>query len=202
MFIGQLHARVLEGSRRAASISYIATYATRAISTFQRTKKSDLLVPSPRPQRCLISTSSNLPNKIPSNSNEILVQQRLRRPLSPHLSIYRPQITSTLSVLMRITGLAMSGTFCVYPLLYLASPLLGIDVSVASLVTIVDSWPAFVKLPLKLAVAWTFTFHGFNSLRFLSWDMARGITNKRVTQTGWAVVGVSFASALALVTLV
>jgi succinate dehydrogenase (ubiquinone) cytochrome b560 subunit len=103
---------------------------------------------------------------------------------------------------MRITGLAMSGTFCLYPLLYLASPLLGIDVSVASIVATVGSWPAFVKVPLKLAVAWTFTFHGLNSLRFLSWDMARGITNKRVAQTGWAVVVVSFASALALVTLV
>lgn len=103
---------------------------------------------------------------------------------------------------MRITGLAMSGTFCLYPLLYLASPSLGIDVSVASLVSTVGSWPAFVKLPLKMAVAWTFTFHGFNSLRFLTWDMARGITNKQVMQTGWAVVGVSFASALALVGLV
>ena len=202
MFIGQLHVQVLEGSRRAASISYVATYATRAISTFQGTKRSDLLVPSPRPHRCLISTSSNLSNKNPSNSNEILVQQRLRRPLSPHLSIYRPQITSTLSVLMRITGLAMSGAFCLYPLIYLASPSLGIDASIASLVANVGSWPAFVKLPLKLTVAWTFTFHGFNSLRFLTWDMARSITNKRVAQTGWAVVVASFASALALATLV
>ena len=103
---------------------------------------------------------------------------------------------------MRITGLTMSGAFCFYPLLYLASPLLGIDVSVESLATSFGSWPAFVKLPLKLAVAWTFTFHSFNSLRFLTWDMARGITNKRVAQTGWAVVGASFASAVALVGLV
>jgi succinate dehydrogenase (ubiquinone) cytochrome b560 subunit len=103
---------------------------------------------------------------------------------------------------MRITGLAMSGTFCFYPLLYLASPLLGIDVSVASLVAGFGSFPPFVKVPLKLAVAWTFTFHSLNSLRFLTWDMARGITNKRVAQTGWTVVAASFASALALVALV
>jgi len=73
--------------------------------------------------------------------------------------------------------------------------------SVASMAAAVGSWPAFVKLPLKLAVAWTFIFHGFNSLRFLAWDMARGITNKRVAQTGWAVVGVSFVGAVALVGL-
>ena len=175
--------------------------ATTATSTLQGFSRPDSRAPSLKPQRCLISTSSNVPNKSPSNSDAILIQQRLRRPLSPHLSIYRPQITSTLSVLMRITGLAMSGTFCLYPLLYLASPFLGIDVSIASLVTAVGNWPALVKLPLKLAAAWTFTFHGFNSMRFLSWDMARGITNKRVAQTGWAVVVASFASALALVTL-
>ena len=149
-----------------------------------------------------MSTSSNIKNKVVSDPDTILIQQRLRRPLSPHLSIYRPQITSTLSVLMRITGLAMSGTFCLYPLLYLASPLLGIDVSVASLVAGFGSLPSFVKVPLRLAVAWTFTFHSFNSLRFLTWDMARGITNKRVAQTGWAVVVASFASALALIALV
>jgi succinate dehydrogenase (ubiquinone) cytochrome b560 subunit len=103
---------------------------------------------------------------------------------------------------MRITGLAMSGTFCLYPLLYLASPLLGIDVSVETIATAFGSWPIFVKVPLKLAVAWTLTFHGLNSLRFLSWGLARGITNKRVAQTGWAVVVASFASALALVSLV
>ena len=202
MFTGQLQAQILRASRHNASISYIATYATRATSLAQVTRRPEPSVPFLKPQRCPISTSSNIPNKNPSNPDDILIQQRLRRPLSPHLSIYRPQITSTLSVLMRITGLAMSGAFCLYPLLYLASPLLGIDVSVASLVAMVGSWPAFVKLPLKLAVAWTFTFHGFNALRFLTWDVARGITNKRVAQTGWAVVVASFASALALVTLV
>lgn len=149
-----------------------------------------------------MGTSAKAPNKTTTENDTILAQQRLRRPLSPHLSIYRPQITSTLSVLMRITGLAMSGSFCLYPLLYLASPLLGVDLSVASLVTTFGSLPALVKLPIKLAVACTFTFHSFNSLRFLTWDMARGITNKRVAQTGWAVVALSFTSALVLVTLV
>lgn len=168
----------------------------------ERNKRPNSLVLATEPQRRPMSTPPNGPSKSTPRPDTLLVQQRLRRPLAPHLSIYRPQITSTLSVLMRITGLAMSGTFCLYPLLYLASPLLGIDVSVASLVTTVGSWPVFVKVPLKLAVAWTFTFHGFNSLRFLTWDMARGITNKRVAQTGWAVVGASFVSALALVILV
>ena len=180
--------------------SSISCTALRVIGATPLPGKDSLPVSYTLPLRLqgrLISTSSTAKNK-----SNLLAQQRLRRPLSPHLSIYRPQITSTLSVLMRITGLVMSGTFCLYPILYLTAPLIGIDVSVTSLVTNFGSLPILVKMPLKLAVAWTFTFHGFNSLRFLTWDMARGITNKRVAQTGWAVVVASFASALALVTLV
>lgn len=155
-----------------------------------------------QPQNQHISTSSQKSAQKLPISNTILAQQRLRRPLSPHLTIYRPQITSVLSVAMRITGLAMSGAFCLYPIVYSAAPYLGLDVSVASLVASVSSCPAFVKIPIKLAVAWTFTFHCLNALRFISWDMARGITNKQVARTGWGVVGVSFASALALVFMV
>lgn len=202
MSIGRLHAQILPESRSTASMPYITMCAMNTTTFNERNRRPNSHVLPLQLQRCLTSTSPNSPNKSTSRPDTLLVQQRLRRPLSPHLSIYRPQITSTLSVLMRITGLAMSGTFCLYPLLYLASPFLGIDVSVASLVTTFGSWPACVKVPLKVAVAWTFTFHSFNSLRFLSWDMARGITNKRVAQTGWAVVVASFASALALVILV
>ena len=202
MLTGRLHACILQVSRPTASMPYTNTCAMQAISLPKRNAEPVSLLQTLQLQRRLTSTSPNLPNKNTPNSSTLLAQQRLRRPLSPHLSIYRPQITSTLSVLMRITGLGMSGTFCLYPLLYLSSPFLGIDVSVASLVATVGSWPTFIKLPLKMAVAWTFTFHGLNSLRFLTWDVARGITNKRIKQSGWAVVGVSFVGALTLVGLV
>lgn len=152
-----------------------------------------------QPQKQHMSTSSQKSAQKLPISNTILAQQRLRRPLSPHLTIYRPQITSVLSVAMRITGLAMSGTFCLFPIIYLAAPYLVLDVSVASLAASVGSCPAFFKIPTKLAVAWTFTFHCLNALRFISWDMVRMITNKQVARTGWGVVGASFASALALV---
>jgi succinate dehydrogenase (ubiquinone) cytochrome b560 subunit len=200
--IGHFHGRITQQLRPIHSVLYHTTrnaFANSPSTPIRTPRVLSAVLPT---QKIRMATSSNTLNTKASTSQTLLVQQRLRRPLSPHLSIYRPQITSTLSVLMRITGLAMSGSFCLYPLLYLASPYLGIDVSIASLETTLGGFPAFVKLPIKLAVAWTFTFHGLNSLRFLTWDTARGITNKRVAQTGWAVVGVSFASAVALATLV
>ena len=43
------------------------------------------------------------------DSMALLRQQRARRPNSPHLTIYRPQLTWILSSLNRITGVAVSG---------------------------------------------------------------------------------------------
>lgn len=48
-----------------------------------------------------------------SNKNETFEQKNLRlnRPLSPHLTIYQPQLTTILSIFHRITGVAVTGYF-------------------------------------------------------------------------------------------
>lgn len=160
-------------------------------TTFQPNNRN----PKPSLTTQIRQTSTTPPNT--HNTTSLLAQQRLRRPLSPHLTIYRPQITSVLSVLMRNTGLLMSGAFCLFPLLHLT-----FDISTASLAASFGSLSLFVKVPLKTALAWIFTFHAFNSLRVVAWGFAKGITNKRVWLSGWGVVGVSFVSALALATCV
>lgn len=43
------------------------------------------------------------------SESELLRQQRKVRPVSPHLTIYQPQITAVLSGLHRITGVAIGG---------------------------------------------------------------------------------------------
>jgi succinate dehydrogenase (ubiquinone) cytochrome b560 subunit len=63
------------------------------------------------------------------------------------------------------------------------------------------AWPVAAKVAAKFAVAWPFTFHCFNGLRHLVWDMGKSFTNKAVIKTGWTIVGLSAASALALATL-
>ena len=59
-----------------------------------------------------------------------------------------------------------------------------------------------LKMATKFAVVTPFTFHSFNGVRHLIWDMGRQLTNKRITRTGWTVVGLSTASALYLATMV
>lgn len=135
----------------------------------------------------------------PAQANDqILAKQRLNRPVAPHLAIYKPQITWYLSGLNRITGVAVSGAFYLYGVLYLVAPSLGWHVESAVLAASFAAWPMLLQVATKFTLAWPFMFHSFNGLRHLTWDTASMITNEKVKQTGWAVLGVSTLASLAV----
>jgi succinate dehydrogenase (ubiquinone) cytochrome b560 subunit len=129
-----------------------------------------------------------------SEGNAILASQRLNRPTSPHLGIYKPQITWINSALNRITGSILSGGFYLFGVLYLASPLLGIHMESGAMAAAFGALPFIAKASLKFLISLPFTFHSFNGIRHLIWDTGRELTNKAVNMTGWMVVGVTFVS--------
>lgn len=131
-------------------------------------------------------------------SSQILNAQRRNRPVAPHLTIYKPQVTWIMSSLNRMTGVAMSGSLYLFGTAYLVAPALGWHLETAVMAAAFASWPLFVKIGIKALVALPFTFHSFNGIRHLAWDTASMITNERVIQTGWTVIGLSVVSALAL----
>lgn len=133
-----------------------------------------------------------------TEQNDILAQQRLHRPVGPHLAIYKAQITWYLSALNRITGLIVSGAFYAFGGLYLIAPYAGFHMESAVIAASFGAWPWIAKFMVKLSLALPFTFHSFNGVRHLVWDTASMITNKKVQQSGWFVVGLSVVSALAL----
>ena len=113
------------------------------------------------------------------------------RPLSPHLQIYRPQLTSVLSILHRITGVALAvGTILlVYWLIAAASGPEAFAVANG----IIGSW-----IGLILLFGWTFAlfFHLANGIRHLFWDAGLGFELKTVYASGWTVVVVAAALTL------
>ncbi|KAA8646991.1 hypothetical protein EYZ11_000091 [Aspergillus tanneri] len=133
-----------------------------------------------------------------SDPTKILAQQRLNRPVAPHISIYQPQITWYGSAFNRISGVAVSGVLYLYATAYLAAPLLGWHLESASLVAAFATLPLAAKAVIKGTVAFPFVYHCLNGLRHLTWDLGRGITNQQVMRTGWTVVGLSVVSALYL----
>ena len=105
------------------------------------------------------------------------------RPLSPHLQIYKPQITSVLSILHRITGIALAvGTLVLAWWLIAAAA--GPDAFAAAQAAL-GSW-----LGRLFLFGWTFAlfYHLANGIRHLCWDAGFGYQLRTVTASGWTVV--------------
>jgi len=132
----------------------------------------------------------------PSASLEILNKQRLNRPSSPHFTIYQPQLTWLSSIANRFTGGALSALLYAFSLAYLVAP--GTFDS-AHIVEFVGGLPDYLKISGKVLLALPFTFHSFNGLRHLSWDMGKFLTVKAAYRAGYAVLGATAVSTIALV---
>lgn len=153
---------------------------------------------SPRLMTCRMTSTQSTTSE---QAYEVLKAQRKRRPLSPDLQIYQPQLTWYLSGLHRVTGLSLAFPYYGFLLAYLAAPAVGLGFDSAALVDVAASLPLIVKLPLKFVAALPFTFHAFNGVRHLIWDTANQLTIKGVYRTGYIVEGLTVVSALILALL-
>lgn len=107
-------------------------------------------------------------------------------PLSPHLQIYRPQLTSVLSITHRLTGIFLvAGT--VMLLYWLVAAALGAD-SYARAQRCISAVPTQLLL-----AAWTFAFyyHLCNGVRHLCWDLGRGFELTAAYRSGYLVIATS-----------
>jgi succinate dehydrogenase / fumarate reductase cytochrome b subunit len=107
------------------------------------------------------------------------------RPLSPHLDIYRWQIGNTLSILHRLTGIALA--LGIVALSYWLISLAGGDAAYGSAMRVLWS-----PLGMLFLVGWTFSFlyHLLNGVRHLFWDAGYGFERTQRHLSGWiAVVG-------------
>ncbi|MBN9244904.1 MAG: succinate dehydrogenase, cytochrome b556 subunit [Mesorhizobium sp.] len=110
------------------------------------------------------------------------------RPLSPNIQIYRPQLTSVLSIANRITGVALS-VFAVVLAIWLAAAASG-PAAYSQLQTIIGSWPGQI---LFLIATFVFFLHLCGGIRHLVWDSVRAFELKQIYASGWAVVLLSAA---------
>jgi succinate dehydrogenase / fumarate reductase cytochrome b subunit len=109
---------------------------------------------------------------------------RGNRPLSPHLSIYRPQLNSAMSIFHRITGMGLAGAAILVVWWFLAAATgPGSFAFVDGLLT---SWIGGLVLLAALASLW---YHAFNGVRHLIWDTGRGFELDVVHKSGLAVLG-------------
>ncbi len=106
-----------------------------------------------------------------------------KRPLSPHLTIYRPQLTSITSILTRITGnaLLLGGLLAVAWLLAAATSADAFGV-IDGLMT---GWAGDIVMTLSL---WALWYHALAGVRHLIWDSGHGLELPVAERLGWGVI--------------
>ncbi len=117
-----------------------------------------------------------------------------QRPLSPHLQVYKPQITSVLSILHRFSGLALSlslvvVTFLVFSLAFPHNSFL----SLKSLTT------CFLVKAILWGGVLAFIYHFYSGLRHLLWDTGRLLSLFWVRVTGYCVIGLTVITFIAVI---
>lgn len=114
------------------------------------------------------------------------------RPLSPNIQVYRPQLTSVLSIANRITGVTLSACAVVL-IIWLVAAASGPD-AYSRFQLFIGSWPGQVLL---LAATFAFFFHLCGGIRHLVWDSVRAFELRQIYASGWIVVLASLALTLA-----
>jgi len=114
------------------------------------------------------------------------------RPRSPDAQVYRPQLTSVLSILHRASGAWLSAGAVVL-VLWLTSVAAG-GAWFAQMQGFLQSW-----IGILLLLSWTFAlyYHLCNGIRHLAWDLNYGFELASIYRSGWLVV----ASSLVLTAL-
>ena len=113
------------------------------------------------------------------------------RPLSPHLQVYRPQLTSVLSFMHRFTGAALAiGTLLL--VWWLAAAAAGPE-AFAVVQAFIGSF-----IGRLLLFGWTVAlfYHICNGIRHLAWDAGLGYEIEATYRSGWAVLAVTAALTL------
>ncbi len=107
------------------------------------------------------------------------------RPVSPHMQIYRWQIGNSLSILHRLTGVALA--FGLVALSYWLISLAGGEGPYTQAMRVFSS-----PIGLVFLIGWTFAFlyHLLNGIRHLFWDLGFGFERTQRHASGWfAVLG-------------
>ena len=120
--------------------------------------------------------------------------ERGNRPLSPHLQVYKWPINMGMSILHRMTGVAIGVVLVLISLWFFA--LAWSPEAFAVVDGLMTSWLGWLVL---LGGAVSLWFHFVNGIRHLVWDTGSSFGQKRVRRT--ALIGVAATVVLVVITI-
>ncbi|XP_033119321.1 succinate dehydrogenase cytochrome b560 subunit, mitochondrial-like [Anneissia japonica] len=121
--------------------------------------------------------------------------ERLRRPVSPHVTIWKWQLPAIMSIVHRGMGIALTTGLYGFGIVMLMVP-----TNFADTLDRIKSWsvgPALIST-CKAGISVAAVYHTFNGVRHLMWDTGRGFNMHILYRSGFVVIGLSAVSAVAL----
>lgn len=109
--------------------------------------------------------------------------EKTSRPTSPHLQVYRPQISSMLSFAHRAAGVALA-----VGALFLVCWLLALAAGPAQYEAVMAFSSSILGRLMLLGFTGAINYHLLNGIRHLFWDMGKGYSLPAMTRSGWAVL--------------
>ena len=106
------------------------------------------------------------------------------RPLSPHLTIYRPQLNSITSILNRITGnaLLVGAGLVIWWLVAAATGPAAFAIANRAITSVLGNL-------VMIGSLWALWYHTLGGVRHLIWDMGLGLDMTTADRMGWAIIG-------------
>jgi succinate dehydrogenase / fumarate reductase cytochrome b subunit len=105
------------------------------------------------------------------------------RPLSPHLQVYRPQLTSMMSIAHRASGVVLT-TGTILLAAWLVALALGAESYALLAGLLAHPLGQFVLFGYSAALI----YHALNGFRHLAWDLGYGLTIPEVYRNGHIVL--------------
>jgi succinate dehydrogenase / fumarate reductase, cytochrome b subunit len=105
------------------------------------------------------------------------------RPLSPHLTIYKPPITMAMSIIHRITGGALY-----FGTLLVAWWLLAAATSQSQFVFLSEWSETIIGRLILVLYTWTLMHHMMGGIRHLVWDTVHGLEKNNSRKIAWATL--------------
>ena len=114
-------------------------------------------------------------------------------PLSPHLQIYKWQISSLLSIVHRIVGVINF-----FAIILICIWVISLSLGEPNYEIIKNFLKSFFGKFFIIGLCWTFSFHILNEIRHLAWDLGYGFDLKTSKITGILVIITSFILAISV----
>ena len=110
-----------------------------------------------------------------------------KNPLSPHLQIYKWQISSLLSITHRIVGVIN-----IFAISLICFWVLFLILGESNYENVKEFLNSYLGKFLIISLCWTFSFHILNEIRHITWDLGYGFDLKVAKVTGYLVLIGSF----------